>query len=92
MATKRNKEQYRGLSVDQSKIRPKLTAETRKGMTADEKKAYNAERLKEYRHHYNYMYARATYMDERDRIKEEKEIAYKFYKEHMATQSLLEVS
>jgi hypothetical protein len=38
----RNNQQERGLSVNQDKIRPKLTSEQRKTMSEQEKKAYNA--------------------------------------------------
>lgn len=87
MTNNRSNQQIRGLCVDKDKIRPKLTKEQRKSMSVAEKKEYTAERLKEYRSQYNFLYARATYMAERDRIKEERETAYQFYKDYMAKQS-----
>lgn len=82
----RQNQKERGLSVEQSKILPKLTAEQRKIMTTEEKRAYNAKRLKEYRNAYNDLYASQVLGYEIRSLKAEREIAYKFYKEYMANQ------
>jgi hypothetical protein len=92
MDTKRSSQTKRGLTVDQSKVRPKLTKEQRLTMTPDEKRIYHQERLREYRSEYNLMYAKATYVAERIRRIEEQQTALQFYRDYKATQALIEVS
>ena len=82
----RQNQKKQGLSVEQSKIRPKLTPEQRKTMTMDEKKEYSAQRLKEYRNAYSDLYMSKVLNYEPKSVKIEKEIAYKFYKEYLAKQ------
>lgn len=92
MDNKRSQQTKRGLSVNQSKVRPKLTKEQRLTMSPDEKKEYHKERLREYRTEYNLMYARATYIAERLQRQEEQKLALQFYRDFKATQALIEVS
>lgn len=82
----RQNQKERGLSVEQSKIRPKLTPEQRKTMTDEEKREYSAARLKEYRKQYGELYAVNVFQVETRKLKTERAIAYKFYKEFMANQ------
>lgn len=76
----------RGLSVNQEKIRPKLTTEQRKSMTVEEKKAYNAERLKEYRNEYISLYSKEVVSKSRAIAKQEKKEALIFYKKYKEEQ------
>jgi hypothetical protein len=83
----RHNQQIRGLSVDTSKILPRLTAEQRKGMTSNEKKEYNAKRLKEYRNAYSleYNYKVVFVNSERYEAKQEQIDAVAFYKKYKDT-------
>jgi hypothetical protein len=78
----RNNQQERGLSVNQDKIRPKLTSEQRKTMTDDEKKEYHAGRLKEYRNEYKILYAKEVVSKQIADARKEKEYALIFYRQH----------
>ena len=83
----RHNQQERGFSVDQDKIRPKLTSEQRKNMTDQEKREYNAGRLKEYRYLYATIYAKEVYAKQALEAKQEKKDALIFYKEYKAKQA-----
>ena len=76
----RNNQQERGLSVNQDKIRPKLTSEQRRTMPEQEKKAYNAARLKEYRNEYVSMYAKEVVSKRKADARKEKEDALAFFR------------
>lgn len=87
----RNNQQERGLSVNQDKIRPKLTSEQRKTMTEQEKKAYNALRLKEYRTEYVNLYSKEVVSKGRAIAKQEKKDALIFYQQYKAQQAQIAV-
>jgi hypothetical protein len=87
----RNNQQERGLSVNQDKIRPKLTSEQRKTMSEQEKKAYNAERLKEYRTEYINMYSKEVVAKGRAEKRQEKKDALVFYQQYKAQQAQIAV-
>lgn len=84
----RSNQRERGLSVNQDKIRPKLTSEQRISMSEAEKKAYNALRLKEYRNEYVSLYSKEVVAKNRAEAKKEKQDALVFYKAHKAQQAL----
>lgn len=87
----RNNQQDRGLSVNQDKIRPKLTSEQRNTMSKEEKKAYNALRLKEYRNEYVNMYSKEVVAKGRAEKKQEKKDALVFYQQFKAQQAQIAV-
>lgn len=87
----RSNQRERGLSVNQDKIRPKLTSEQRISMTEQEKKAYNAERLKEYRNEYIALYSKEVVSKGRKEAKKEKQEAIAFYKQYKAQQAQIAV-
>jgi hypothetical protein len=87
----RNNQQERGLSVNQDKIRPKLTSEQRKTMSEEEKKAYNALRLKEYRIEYINMYSKEVVSKGRAEKRQEKKDALVFYQQYKAQQAQIAV-
>lgn len=80
-------QQTRGLSVDLTKIPPRLTPEQRKVMSSDEKKAYNAKRLKEYRNAYSLQYNYKVIFVNSDKYegKQEQIDALAFYKKYKDT-------
>jgi hypothetical protein len=85
----RHNQQERGLSVNQDKIRPKLTSEQRATWSMADKKAYNALRLKEYRNEYVLLYAKEVVSKLKADTKKEKEDALIFYKQYKAQQALI---
>jgi hypothetical protein len=83
----RHNQQERGLSVNQDKIRPKLTSEERKTMTEQEKKAYNALRLKEYRNAYSSIYSKEVHAKRTADARKERKEALIFYQKYKAEQA-----
>lgn len=87
----RSNQRERGLSVNQDKIRPKLTSEQRITMSEAEKKEYNAGRLKEYRNEYVALYSKEVVAKNRAEARQEKKDALAFYKQHKALQAQIAV-
>jgi hypothetical protein len=83
----RHNQQERGLSVNQDKIRPKLTSEQRTTMTEQEKKAYNALRLKEYRNAYSSIYSKEVHAKRTADARKERKEALIFYQKYKAEQA-----
>lgn len=88
---RRHNQQERGLSVNQDKIRPKLTSLQRKTMTEQEKKEYNAGRLKEYRNEYIALYSKEVVSKGRAEAKQEKKDALVFYQQYKSQQAQIAV-
>jgi hypothetical protein len=88
----RHNQQERGLSVNQDKIRPKLTSEQKKTMTEQEKKAYNALRLKEYRNAYSSIYSKEVHAKRTADARKERAEALIFYQKYKAEQAQAKIA